>query len=195
VPRRYFPTFERIWAIKEYIPQCKRILDLGCGDGIYLPYLSKRAEMVVGLDLSAERIRKAKGAYPFLLLGDVTQLPFRDDAFDVVWASEIIEHTSVHRIFREIERVAKRVVATMPNPAGPILLGDIDHIFHMKYTRSSLSRFLEQRKWRYEMEGLGLCLPYLPVPKVIKKAFLGLSRKHIWLSFTILIRGEKCGQN
>jgi len=183
------PVFERISAIHDCVPSCEKILDLGGGDGIYAPFLSDKARMVVCLDLDVERLRRAKKVCKFVVRGDAARLPFPDKAFDAVWASELIEHLPSLFVFNEIERVADQVIATMPNLLGPILLVDFSHMLHLRYAMPMFSRFLEQRKWKYGVEGLGLCLPF-PVPLSMKKAFLNLSRHRPWLAFTILIRGK-----
>ncbi len=66
--------------------QGERILDAGCGTGVFtLDFLRAGAE-VVGLDVSVPMLRAAVAKsrrYPFSgVLGDMLRLPFRDGAFD-----------------------------------------------------------------------------------------------------------------
>lgn len=64
----------------------KRILDLGCGTGMFLEELSNHAEFVVGVDASPEMLKVAKGraGKVTLILADADSLPFANGSFDVV---------------------------------------------------------------------------------------------------------------
>jgi SAM-dependent methyltransferase len=95
------------------------ILDVGCGTG----YVSGKIERstgieVLGCDISRDRLSIAKkNVRGGLLMADATRLPFEDSSFDLVVASEILEHLSdpVSSI-EEIGRVSKRyVMVTVPN--------------------------------------------------------------------------------
>jgi ubiquinone/menaquinone biosynthesis C-methylase UbiE len=56
-----------------------RVLDAGCGHGIYLRALRQRRVNAVGCDRSSGMLRAT--AHPALINGDVTALPVRDGAF------------------------------------------------------------------------------------------------------------------
>ena len=90
-----------------------RILDLGCFKGILVDKLSDYA--TVGLDVTTEGFMK-KGQY---VLGIGEQLPFKNDSFDCVAMTEVIEHIlEPERIFGEIRRVLKDegyLLITHPN--------------------------------------------------------------------------------
>jgi SAM-dependent methyltransferase len=66
-----------------------RVLDAGCGNGIYLRALRERRVSAVGCDLSLGMLRGA--GHPALVNADVTALPTRDDAFDVVLAGHLLD--------------------------------------------------------------------------------------------------------
>jgi hypothetical protein len=101
-----------------------------------------------------------------------TSLPFKNAAFDVVWASEILEHLSSLASFDELERVAKKwIIATLPNPSSPHYKDDPTHI--LKFSIYSLKNYLGYRKnWNYAVRGLGVEWPAAPfglkVPRGIK---------------------------
>lgn len=74
------------------LPTEARMLEVGCGRGIALPVLDRlcRPRRLVGLDIddrllakAAEELRRS-GADAELHCGDVRDLPFPDDSFDVV---------------------------------------------------------------------------------------------------------------
>ena len=51
------------------------------------------------------------------VVGDINNLPFKDDSFDVTMMYDVIEHMeSPIRALREIRRVSKRLEIITPNP-------------------------------------------------------------------------------
>lgn len=89
----------------------KRVLDAGCGSGFGTPeFANSGAAYTVGIDNSEEAIKYAKQHYlvPNLsfLLANVTDLPFSDASFDVVFSSNVIEHVAEYdRFLQEVRRV------------------------------------------------------------------------------------------
>lgn len=69
------------------------VLDVGCGNGMYLRELSRRRVDAVGCDLSPGMLTSAR-PYPRLVNSDVTKLPFPADTFDVVLAPHMLYHVS-----------------------------------------------------------------------------------------------------
>jgi 2-polyprenyl-6-hydroxyphenyl methylase/3-demethylubiquinone-9 3-methyltransferase len=69
-----------------------RLLDVACGGGLLAPQLAGHGYSHVGVDLSASALAHATAHGITGVRGDVTRLPFRDGAFDVVVAGEILEH-------------------------------------------------------------------------------------------------------
>lgn len=81
-----------------------RVLDAGCGNGLYLRGLRSRGVAAVGCDLSVGMLRAA--AHPALLNADVTALPLRDDAVDVAFAIHMLYHVPSREVaIRELRRV------------------------------------------------------------------------------------------
>ncbi|MCX7623095.1 MAG: class I SAM-dependent methyltransferase, partial [Thermomicrobium sp.] len=79
----------------ERLPRSVRILELGCGGGALLRHLAERGfRQLVGLDLARTALGEARRRRTpaFLVLGEAERLPFRDGAFDVVLAADLIEH-------------------------------------------------------------------------------------------------------
>jgi SAM-dependent methyltransferase len=66
-----------------------RVLEAGCGNGIYLRALRERRVDAVGCDLSLGMLRRA--GHPALVNADVTALPARDGTFDVVLAAHLLD--------------------------------------------------------------------------------------------------------
>lgn len=93
----------------------ERILDIGCGTGLYHHKLQKRwADMpdvqYVGMDLLDMMLehhpaRKGRGD---LGVGNIEKLPFADASFDVVMANHMLYHVNdIHQAVKEMRRVLK----------------------------------------------------------------------------------------
>ena len=86
----------------------RRILDCGCGTGIYSNFFPSRS--YVGVDISPIYIERAQTCFPehrFRVM-DATQLEFPDDSFDAVIVSGVIHHldtSTTRRVLKEISRV------------------------------------------------------------------------------------------
>jgi SAM-dependent methyltransferase len=81
-----------------------RVLDAGCGNGVYLRALAGRGVRAAGCDLSMGMLRAA--AHPALLNADAAALPVRDAAFDAVLAIHMLYHVPDREAaVRELRRV------------------------------------------------------------------------------------------
>jgi SAM-dependent methyltransferase len=81
-----------------------RVLDAGCGNGIYLRALRERQVRAAGCDLSLGMLRGV--THSALINADATALPVRDGAFDVVLAAHLLDLVPDRRAAaRELRRV------------------------------------------------------------------------------------------
>ena len=98
-----------------------RILDVGCGGGLLTEPLKRLGADVTGLDASGEAIEAAKdhasvvGLDIDYRIGDLSTIPNELDQFDVVIASEVIEHVPDPQSF--IEEIHKLI-----SPGGKLII-------------------------------------------------------------------------
>jgi 2-polyprenyl-3-methyl-5-hydroxy-6-metoxy-1,4-benzoquinol methylase len=106
-----------------------RTLDAGCGYGLFSAAAAARGARVVSLDVGPRLVARARArAGSRGVVADACQLPIRDGSFDVVIASEMLEHTVAPR--QAIAELARSVatggvlVLTTPNRAWqPVVRG------------------------------------------------------------------------
>jgi malonyl-CoA O-methyltransferase len=99
-------------VVLKYIPKrANRVLDLGCGTGLLLGELCKRARLVVGVDVSEEMLQKARARSEIakLIAADADNLPFRNGVFDCVVSVTLLQNMpDPARTVRELTRVLRR---------------------------------------------------------------------------------------
>ena len=101
--------FEKIGII---IRQNSKILDVGCGNGLDARLVSKRANIVLGIDKSFNKewiMQKSNLANKlFFSVADAKSLPFKDNNFDFVFAKDVLHHVdNPYEIIKEIKRTTK----------------------------------------------------------------------------------------
>jgi 2-polyprenyl-6-hydroxyphenyl methylase/3-demethylubiquinone-9 3-methyltransferase len=86
-----------------------RVLDLGCGKGVFSAHLASLGLQPLGTDLSSEAVAMAKQKFPkldFEVMAPDGSIPAEDGTVQAVWSSEVIEHVfDVHDYLCEVNRV------------------------------------------------------------------------------------------
>jgi SAM-dependent methyltransferase len=99
----------------------KRILDAGCGPGLYAEELLARGAELVGIDASAAMVELARarlGDRARVLQADLGErLPFADASFDLVVCALVIHHVDdreacLREFFRVLEPAGRAVIST-----------------------------------------------------------------------------------
>src|SRR3990167_10582624 len=73
----------------------KLFLDAGCGIGLFSAMAEKKGAKVTSLDVGKSLMKQvAKRSRSKKVVGLVTKLPFNDHSFDIVLATEVLEHTT-----------------------------------------------------------------------------------------------------
>jgi len=139
-----------------------RILDVGCGTGLNASYLTAAGHTVVGADLSPVAIEKfrARGLEGFVCDIESQPVPVPESSFDLVYASEVIEHCADSAGFlREIFRVLKpegMLVLSTPNSAfWPYRILGVLGRTASEYQHPGHVRFFSKRSLRKTIESAG----------------------------------------
>ena len=101
-----------------------RILDIGCGTGLNATLLSEMGHDVYGIDVSPVAIEqyRAKGLQGAVINVEAGPIPLPPESFDLIYASEVIEHC--------VDTVSfLRNLATVLKPGGTLLLSTPNSAF------------------------------------------------------------------
>jgi len=111
----------RIEKIIDMLPTNKKILDVGCYDGTLSQLIKEKNNFVMGCDISTNALNNARRRGVDCVLANAESLPYKDASFDVVIASELIEHVfDTGGFLDQINRILKsngELILTTPNLA------------------------------------------------------------------------------
>jgi len=130
-----------------FFKDCKKVLDLGSGPGVFLDLLKEAGIEAVGVDRSEAVVEKAKRKGLRVIHSDLLEyLCKTEDKYDGIFCSHLLEHLPFGEVVRLIEEIAARLlpggtlVFVFPNP-GSIRL----HLFgfwrdpeHIRFYTGSL---------------------------------------------------------
>lgn len=97
------------------------VLDAGCGEGFSMNtlYINKVGKKIQGVDDSMDALTLGKKIFPYLSFkkGNIYNLPYKDNSFDLVICTEVLEHfKDPHKVLFEILRIArKNIIVSVPN--------------------------------------------------------------------------------
>ncbi len=123
VVRRLMAGFELALDELFTLAAPSQILDLGCGEGVLTEQWAARLGdgRVVGLDLADEKLEaewrgRSRPNLQFVTGDAVAGLPYGDGEFDLVCATEVLEHVPTpERVVAEMARVAARhLIVSVP---------------------------------------------------------------------------------
>lgn len=148
---------------------CGRVLDFGCGSGVFIEKLLSKSISCEGLDISKESVDMANinlsnnPLFKGSTLSESLPTPFKDDSFDIVFLLAIIEHLlpdELAQTIEEIHRITKKdgyIVLTTANEedlnASKIICPDCGSIFHRvqhitSWDQTGLTRFMDDNGFK-----------------------------------------------
>jgi SAM-dependent methyltransferase len=132
------------------LPVEPRILDAGCGTGRNLVDYSERGR-AEGIEPSETAVRFCRERGLDVSQGVLESLPYEDARFDLVFASDVLEHVEADvAALRELRRVAKTgagLVVTVPAYTWLWSHHDDTHHHVRRYTRGLLARHARAGGW------------------------------------------------
>lgn len=149
------------------------ILDVGAGEGFTLEKLrtAKVGKKLEGIEYMDEAIELGKKTNPKVLLkkGDIYQLPYKQNEFDVVLCTEVLEHLEdPEKALHELKRVSKKyILLSVPNEPfftvqrflrGKNILKLGDHPEHIQHW--STAKFTEFVKSQLSIKSVKTPLPW-----------------------------------
>lgn len=115
--------FERTNAlVAKHFPNCRSILEIGCGEGHQSEYLQQVCDELYGIDVSATAVERAQQRLPNakFAVGDIFGQPWGQDAdrFDLVVACEVLYYVAdIEKTVAEMSRLGKACLVTIFAPA------------------------------------------------------------------------------
>jgi ubiquinone/menaquinone biosynthesis C-methylase UbiE len=103
----------------------KKILDWGCGSGIYIDNLKSKCKRIKGFDISSEMVEIARKLNPEqdIRVGSGLNIPFKEK-FDIVFVSLSIHYIkNLDPVFKEVRRILKKggvFIFSTTNPLAKI---------------------------------------------------------------------------
>ncbi len=172
----------------------KKLLEIGCGSGIWVDYFSRRGYEATGVDFVKEFIIRAKKRFQGeFIVANAQKLPFPAHSFDTVLMISSLEHMDEEKkALGEAGRVGKRLIIIVPQETPGILLKrglifkhHLDRTHRRVYTKTGIRKLLAQNgfavKEILEMERLPAIsiFPELFVaPRLVKRI---ITRLFFWL--------------
>jgi len=112
------------WIRKLDLKPGKKILEVGCGRGVFLDRLAgEYGGDFFGIDLAREAIKEAKRESLYKLdlrVSDACSLPFPDSYFDVVFSLDVLEH------IRNQKKAVSEMIRVLKKPGGKLLIYTIN---------------------------------------------------------------------
>jgi malonyl-CoA O-methyltransferase len=143
---------ERLFERLQYLAiQPRYILDLGCGSGLFSQRLKKLypKAQIVGLDLAYLMLNQAKLKQQWrckwgLVNGDMTNLPFANGTFDLIFSNQVIHWSSpLNKVMQELNRVLRKDGCLMFSTLGPDTFKELRTAFNQVDKFAHVNDFLD----------------------------------------------------
>ena len=151
-----------------------RLLDLGCGFGRHTYEALVRGAEVVSCDMALDELVAIRNAAPLMIddglfdgsllhtqvQGDGTRLPYPDESFDKVIASEVLEHVpddqAAYDEFMRILKPGGTIAVTVPATFPEKICWKISSDYHAPAALGGHVRIYTEAEVREKLRGAGL---------------------------------------
>ena len=173
------------------LPRRPKVLDLGCGSGIFAEMAAKLGADTIGVDISEIAVEKLNIKHKnnknlSFKVSVAEKLPFKDATFDLIMCFEVLEHLrDPQKALNEIKRVIKPrglVLISVPNWfgydrllagkfCGPLLryikqfllnLMGVSHASHLHYHSPKDWQYIFSKKLRVLYQRPLYVFPFIP---------------------------------
>lgn len=110
---------------RSYFKGCNKILDIGCGEGLFLKHLKEEDIEGVGIEYDPDIARDVQGKGFRVYTGSVVNIwPQLNETFDGAFCSHLIEHLPFENVIDLVEGLSTKikprakVVFAWPNPGS-----------------------------------------------------------------------------
>ncbi|MGI8419537.1 MAG: class I SAM-dependent methyltransferase [Candidatus Levyibacteriota bacterium] len=117
----FLDNFKSLLLVQVKALRPESILDVGAGEGFTLEMFRKNniGKKLEGIEYMDEALVFARQLHPHVTIkkGDIYKLPYKDNAFDLIICTEVMEHLDdPGKALEEIKRVAKKfAILSVPN--------------------------------------------------------------------------------
>lgn len=147
----------------------KKILDCGCGTGLYLQALLNCGADAYGIEFNNEKViqfkQKCPGIADRVNNGNIEAMEFADATFDYALVNEVLEHVSNEaKALREIHRVLK--------PDGSLIIFSPNRLYPFELHSVSLKN---------SNRIIPIYIPFIPyIPLELGQLFFNYSARNYW---------------
>lgn len=138
------PDVERLNLIKQFMVG-ENVLDVGCGYGLYVDFVSSLGYKATGLDFVSKFIKSAtQSKRGIFIKGRADKLPFKNNQFDTIFLFDILEHGDDVKILKEAKKVTgKRILVIVPKKVN-VNLEQSGIVFRHYLDKSHLREYEEE---------------------------------------------------
>ena len=179
-----------------------KVLEVGCGTGIFSVEILKRGNKLWGIDISPKMIKEAKkkvkneGLKAVFSTGDICNLKFQNNFFDTVVVIGVMSYIEEDdKAFSELSRVLKKggiLIITVGNKYSPDYLSRKFFNFFLKHLKSNKLIFQNIQTKAYSQREINQILEennfdvidyanynykFFPFHKILPSLFVYLSKK------------------
>ncbi|MDD2478265.1 MAG: class I SAM-dependent methyltransferase [Victivallaceae bacterium] len=116
----------RVAMLSKYLHPGLKVLELGCGTGLFTAEFVRSGADLIALDISEELLDQARHHIKFpnvkFVNGNAYSTDFEDNSFDAIIGSSVLHHLEIEKALTEIHRLLKpggSAAFTEPNMLNP----------------------------------------------------------------------------